>query len=285
MSKVDLHIHSYFSDGECAPKSILKQLCSKDVSIFSLTDHNFILNSNDNIKRMARAEGISFIEGIEISSLDRHLNMSFHILGYSSNFDKSSLNKCLQGTIDGYDDRAKRIINKLNQKFPDIHFNFQHMKGKGREAYLSRNTIAKELCSKLGNRVSMMEALKKYVFIKEDNSWMLTPQECFKMIKGAGGVSILAHSGNILRGLGTNEYENLVKRFSNEGLNGIEVYCPSHSSLEIREMERIAKENSLFITGGSDWHGENYTPGVDLGVDLPKDELVPFLESASISVV
>ena len=39
---IDLHTHSYFSDGEYSPRKIIIEALDKNVSIISITDHNFI---------------------------------------------------------------------------------------------------------------------------------------------------------------------------------------------------------------------------------------------------
>lgn len=36
---LDLHTHSYFSDGELSPEEVINEAWGKKVSVFSITDH------------------------------------------------------------------------------------------------------------------------------------------------------------------------------------------------------------------------------------------------------
>jgi sugar phosphate isomerase/epimerase len=57
------------------------------------------------------------------------------------------------------------------------------------------------------------------------------------------------------------------------GLQGIEVYCPTHMPEAIKRYKRLAKKYDLVITGGSDFHGER-KPDVKLGSTKIDDSLV-----------
>ncbi len=65
------------------------------------------------------------------------------------------------------------------------------------------------------------------------------------------------------------------------GLQGIEVYYPSHTPEQINTLEKLAKKYNLVITGGSDWHGATYTPNTKLGSLLPETESRNFLRFIS----
>ena len=40
------------------------------------------------------------------------------------------------------------------------------------------------------------------------------------------------------------------------GLDGLEVYHPSHEPEQVAEFERLAEESGLVRTGGTDYHGD-----------------------------
>ena len=126
---------------------------------------------------------------------------------------------------------------------------FQSLKANGKEAYVSRNTLARLLVEHLKNTISIEKALKEYVFAREDGSWMMTPEESFKLITAAGGVPILAHSGRELRKMSQIEYEKMVVRFIKAGLLGLEVYHPKHTNKETDTVKRTAHKFKLYITG------------------------------------
>lgn len=277
MTKVDLHLHSYYSDGEHSPEEIIKVLIKYNVSIFSLTEHNIVVDDRFGIKDFSNQYGLKFVEGVEISTLDRDLNQSFHVLGYAKNFEKIKLNQRLRTTIEGYNLRAEKIINKLNTKFPFIDLNFNNIKSASQEAYISRNTLARLLVDGLNGSLTIKEALREYVFVEENDNWMLSPVESFNIIKLTGGIPVLAHSGGAFSRLGPEVYENLIRKFIGQGLEGIEVYYSHHSMEEISALKNIALRYGLLITAGSDWHGVNYTPLIKPGLEISSEELEKFL--------
>lgn len=224
---------------------------------------------------------INFVEGIEVSTLYRssHGATSLHVLGYSKDFNRLLLQQALLQTINGYNDRAKKIVEKLNHKFPTINLDFEKIKNKNREAYVSRNTLARLLIEDVKN-LSIKNALGQYIFVEEDNSWMMETENSFRLIEQSGGVPVLAHSGRELRKMGLVAYENMVQRFSQIGLRGLEVYYPKHTPEEVYTIKNIAKKYGLYITGGSDWHGPAYTPNITIGIHDHRADITQFLKEA-----
>lgn len=276
---MDLHTHSYFSDGECSPEAVVLQAKKQDISVLSVTDHN-VIGYRKEIQETAGKQRIVFIEGIEISTLHQLNNsVSLHVLGYSKNFNRPLLQEALLGTINSYNERARKIIDKLNQEFPGIQLDFEKIKKDGHESYVSRNTLARLLVEHVRN-ISIEDALKKYVFVAEDDSWMIKTEDSFNLIKQAGGVAVLAHSGRELRRMGLAAYENMIARFAIQGLQGLEVYYPKCAQEEIRIMKEVAKKYQLYITGGSDWHGPAYTPSITMGIEDSKMGIAQFLNEA-----
>lgn len=200
-----------------------------------------------------------------------------HILGYSTNFDRLSIQSKLSETIKGYNIRAKKIIEKLNHEFPGIDLVFEKIKGEGQEAYISRNTLARLLVQHKKD-ISIKDALKNYVFVAEDDSWMIPTEESFQLIAQAGGMAVLAHSGRELRTMGLVAYENMLVRFVHHGLQGLEVYYPKHTIEEVGIMKSLAKKYKLYITGGSDWHGHLYTPQVVVGTKDTDGDIRQFID-------
>jgi len=77
----------------------------------------------------------------------------------------------------------------------------------------------------------------------------LTPAEGIQLIKNAGGAAILAHPGL----LSNPELLNIMLK---TGIDGIEVYHSKHTKEQSHYYAKVAMENNLLITGGSDCHGE-----------------------------
>lgn len=276
MSKIDLHIHTYYSDGEDSLSAIFKRLKENNVSFFSISDHNYISPDIVQIRDLASKNNMVFLMGVEISCIDRITGESLHILGYSQSFDIEQLNTSLHIVVDGYNKRAKKIIEKLNNQYKGFNLDFEELRQRKKEANISRNTLATELIGFLGEkRVTMKEALKE-AFVEETDSWMPDSKEAIQMIRDAGGVAVLAHPGSIVKSLAN--FESLLKRLITYGIIGIEAYYPKHEDKMINFLNYLGETYNLAITAGSDWHGEKYTPGRAIGFELEDKKYKKILE-------
>ena len=84
------------------------------------------------------------------------------------------------------------------------------------------------------------------------------PIEALNTIKEAGGLAVLAHSG---------QQQNfcLIPELSKNGLDGLEVNHHSNSESDKIIIRRYAEKYGLFLTGGSDFHGEFENVNVEIG--------------------
>lgn len=262
--KIDMHIHSLYSDGENSIRDILKIIKKNKIHLFSICDHNYISPETVLIKKLANKNNIIFLQGIELSCIDRETGKSLHILGYSHNFNVNLLNKSMQFVINGYNKRAKKIIEKLNKQYKGVNLDIKKLCKNKKEIYTSRNTIADELIKFLnrkGVHLTMEQAVKE-VRAQEDDSWMLDSREAIRIIKNAGGYAVLAHPGKLTEDA---NFELFLKRLIDYGITGIEAHYPKHDEGTMQFLNLIGEKYNLFITAGSDWHGEKYTPGVNIG--------------------
>lgn len=101
--------------------------------------------------------------------------------------------------------------------------------------------------------------------------WLVYRVIVAKKIHDAGGIVTLAHPAEY--GLNDAETEKLILSLKKEGLDGIECIHPSQDSRFSDKMMKLAKQNNLYITGGSDFHG-NKDDGIDLGIGMFIPELV-----------
>ena len=63
---IDLHCHSYFSDGELSPSALLKKALDAHVKLLALTDHDTIEGLQE-LHAAAKGCDIAVIDGIELS--------------------------------------------------------------------------------------------------------------------------------------------------------------------------------------------------------------------------
>ena len=101
--------------------------------------------------------------------------------------------------------------------------------------------------------------------------------ESIKIIHEAGGFAILAHLSaykNENKFKTFEEQEELIKELIKYGLDGLEIYIPSATKEEIKFGEEMAKRYNLKLSGGSDFHNEEFIPENKLGfLDVSKGKL------------
>jgi hypothetical protein len=96
------------------------------------------------------------------------------------------------------------------------------------------------------------------------------PVEAVELIRGAGGVAVLAHP-SLHAGAGAVP-EPVIRAMAAAGLDGLEVDHPDQEPAERARLRALAGELRLEVTGASDCHGALY--GYRLGVERTPDTTV-----------
>ena len=248
MKSVDLHIHSCYSDGIYTPEQIAKSAKKKGIKCISITDHDsisaqYIVNTEYNNK------DLRIISGIELST--EYKEMELHILGYFIDTENSSLKELVNNLNKQRLKRVEKIL--YNLKGYDINIKLDDL-GVDLDSTIGRSHIANAMVKK-GYFDNYKTAFKSYLIKGKPGyvkGFKLTYREALDIIIESGGVPVLAHPGQIYKKI---EVENIIKELKCFGLNGVEVYHPSHSSIDTNKFFSMAKKYKLSITGGSDFHG------------------------------
>lgn len=259
MLYADLHIHSNYSDGMLSPEEIVDLAIKRNIKCISITDHDNI-NSQYIVNKYMDSEYIKVVSGLELSS--QYENIEIHILCYFIDIENENLKLSLEKIKSTRQDRAKRIIEKLNEI--NININIEDVYKQDCSGSIGRLHIAKLIMEK-GYAVSIKEAFQKYLikgrpaFVERNK---IDYKEALKLISDAKGVAVLAHPGEIYKNIFV---EKLIKSLKIYGLKGIEVFHPAHSSKAVNNYYNLAKKYSLIITGGSDCHGISINADYGLG--------------------
>ena len=252
--KVDLHSHTNCSDGALSPAELVKKAKIVGIDILSITDHDSV-SALDEAGKLADKLGIEIIPGVEISS--DHKGSEVHILGYFFDPNDKELNHYLSFFRDERVLRAGRIVDKLNALGLDI--SLQDVLEEAKNSAVGRPHIANVMVNK-GLVSSYLEAFNKYIRNggpAYEPKVHLSPQSAFKIISDAGGLSFIAHPGNMP--------ERIIKDLIEAGADGIEVIHPSHTKDRTRYYRGIVNEYYLLESGGSDFHGGKRNDGDNFG--------------------
>ncbi len=258
MKYIDLHIHSCFSDGIYHPNE-LPAHCG-NLRYIGVSDHDTVAGVPSAIKAFKNSP-IKIIPGVELSCVDDlgRFPKTFHILGLGINHQNQVLQKKLES-----------IREKSKLRFWAI---MENLKMHGYE--MDRSVLNKEegIITVFDIFLSIIYApdfeydpnsyksLDKFIkmWIKKSSKYhiplkKMTFEEAIRLIHTADGKAILAHPGHTLQNK-PDLAKLAIKKMINAGLNGIEVFTPKHNKIETKRFNKIADENQLLKTCGSDFHG------------------------------
>ncbi|MGI6307852.1 MAG: PHP domain-containing protein [Dethiobacteria bacterium] len=246
MKRVDLHIHTTFSDGSLNPVQVVKTAKEKGIVAVGITDH-------DTLEGIAPAEtagksyGVEIIPGVELSTSKGE--KEFHLLGYFCDPQNHRLKNFLEQMAASRHERIKKMITKLGELGVEIDLAEILAQTQGKAP--GRPHLALALYRK-GYCHTPAEAFEKYIgkgcpaYIKR---YKLDFFQAIDLVRGAGGIPVLAHPGIYGE-------DRLIPGMVAEGLMGIEVFHPDHRSVDENNYLKIAQKHKLLVTGGSDYHGE-----------------------------
>lgn len=261
--KIDLHVHSYMSDGTCSPKEVIELAAKENVKAISLTDHNSI-EGLDIAAKTALEHDIEFLDGIELTTAYKD-GRKLHILGLGIDIKNQQFLKVYNRVKTARENSIEEILKILKKQSINIDINDlrEHSLNQALDRYdihkyFIRNGIctdAQEIWDKYLNPIPYGEDEKIYV------------EEAIDTIKEAGGISFLAHYNKKIGmgGLTKDEMEKNIKYLIDMGLNGVEKYYPSFKNDDIEFLDYLINKYNISFSGGSDFHGKN-RPEASLGI-------------------
>lgn len=128
MPIANLHLHTFFSDGQDAPHQVMRRLLKEEIGLFALTDHDTLSGIEPMTRALKeeneRAAGLPvFVAGIEMSAYEPALGCMVHILGYFPGLLEkagglAAVNACLAEHMDRIDGLHEgRIVHQIKRAF------------------------------------------------------------------------------------------------------------------------------------------------------------------------
>ena len=242
----DLHVHSFCSDGLRTPTQAVEEATAAGVRSLSLTDHDTV----DGIaEALGAAEntGVELIPGTEFSA--HTATREVHLLAYFIDWRSESLAEFLSRMRRYRRDRSDAIVSRLNDL--GVEITVEDVLRHSGEGVVGRPHVAAALVHR-GAVASKEEAFDRYI---SDRGPAAIPkpqtpvEKVIALVHDIGGVAVLAHPGSSSR-------EAEITRLVDGGLDGIEVYHPSHQPSQIQHYTELAQKLGILASGGSDSHGE-----------------------------
>ena len=256
---IDLHVHSTESDGTLTPEDLVAEAKKVGLAAFALTDHD-TCQGVCKAMPLAASAGIELIPGIELST-DYH-GKEVHIVGLYIDIENEQLLKKTAEYRKCRSERNALMVEALRKE--GLSITMEELVAENPDCVITRANIARFLYEH-GQIKSVREAFDRYIgdhckcYV---GRLKVASTDAVRLIKEAGGTAILAHP--LLYGLSNTNLQKMIDELKPVGLDGLEAIYPTYTTGEEQQMKRLARENGLLISGGSDFHGSN-KPDIALG--------------------
>jgi predicted metal-dependent phosphoesterase TrpH len=252
---IDLHIHTYFSDGRDAPAKVLHQAARMGIKTLAITDHD---NANGVREALPLAQelGLELIPAVEFTCRWPQCNTppgkgDIDVLAYFVDLDDAEFQAFEQATLGDIHARIAECCSFLTMDGYTILLEDVFAQNP-RYAGLMQLMLAMQAKGYIPDWKGVATVVEQY--------WCrvrlsrVTIQELIDRIHRAGGVAILAHPVAVkcdgLR-ISAKQLESLVEA----GLDGLEIYHHTVDETTRPYFLHLAEQFDLLVTGGSDEHG------------------------------
>ena len=246
MVKVDLHLHTTYSDGALTPSELVQLALKNNLEIISITDHD-CTDGVDEAVFASLDKNLTVIPGIELNTDTE--DGEIHVLGYFIDYQNKDLQKLLIECRNSRVERARIMVERLNSLGINIQWTrVEELAGYGA---IGRPHIANAMLE-IKSIKTFQEAFEKYIGrngIAYIERFRLNVFEAVKTIQQYGGIPVLAHPGYI------KNLDNLLPILIESGLKGLEVFYANYDTNTINKLKNIASKYGLIPCGGSDYHG------------------------------
>lgn len=257
---IDLHIHTTASDGEFSPTEIVNKAIDMGLTHIAITDHDTV-NGLDEAISYGKDKNITIIPGVELNAKVGLGQM--HILGYYIDYTNKEFLDMMKVFENDRNERNTLFIKKFKEIGIDI--TMEEVKKYAIGSVVGKPHFARVLMEK-GYINSVQEGFDKYFDVeplKNIKRRSFGPEKIIKLIKNTGGIAVLAHPQSLK--LDENSLKERIIELKSYGLDGLECYHSKQTCEEMKLFNKIAKDNNLLITLGSDYHRDVVISNIEIG--------------------
>ena len=261
MGFIDLHVHSNISDGSLTPAELVDTAKKIGLKAFALTDHDTVAGIPEALSA-AKNSSVTVIPGIEISA--EYKGIDIHILGLNIDYKNADFVSRVQEYANQRLNRNKKMLTKMQEMGFDITDERIAARFSGVNVITRAHYAI--LFTELGYTKDNDEAFEKYL---NPDCPCYIPRvkvpvtEAVKLILSANGKPVMAHPV-LYNKLSDAKLDELTALLKDAGLMGIEAIYSKNKEGDEEKIRLLAEKYNLFITGGSDFHGDA-KPGLYMG--------------------
>ena len=243
--RVDLHVHTTFSDGDMTPEEMVREAQKRGLAGIGIADHDEIGGAAVAMEA-AGSSGFEVVAAVELSTSDSKTDV--HVLGFMIDLKNENLLSYLKLFRDARLRRGLDMVERLRGMGLALDPGLVLEIANG--GSVGRPHVAEALL-RSGFVESYEEAFRKYIGFDSPAyvpKYQLKPNLAFQLIAEAGGVGAIAHPGTLRR-------DDLITEFMTCGMRALEVFHPKHNERSVAHYQQLADKMGLVATGGSDTHG------------------------------
>ncbi|MEU1367138.1 PHP domain-containing protein [Streptomyces sp. NPDC005803] len=252
--RIDLHTHSTASDGTDTPAELVRNAAAAGLDVVALTDHDTVRGHAE--AKAALPEGLTLVTGAELSC--RIDGVGLHMLAYLFDPDEPELARERELVRDDRVPRARAMVRKLREL--GVPVEWEQVARIAGDGSVGRPHVATALVE-LGVVATVSDAFTPEWLADGGRAYAekheLDPFDAIRLVKAAGGVTVLAHPAAVKRGETVSEAS--IAKLAAAGLDGIEVDHMDHDEPTRARLRGLARELGLLTTGSSDYHGSRKT--------------------------
>lgn len=266
MLRIDLHLHSTFSDGLLTPQELVRKLKIARVSVAALTDHDSIAGTRI-FADAAREAGIATTPGVELSS---DYEGVLHVLGYRLDTGSGALKLTLEKNRASRHERNLSICRRLREL--GLEITFEEAAALAGSDVVGRPHIARVLVHKkyvpnVRAAFDLYLGRGKRAYVHRE---LPSPEECVGIVRQARGLPVMAHPLQTTPDL--DDLPPILQALKDAGLWGLECWTPGNGTAETAQCLEYAARYGLYPTAGSDFHGKEHASS-SVGIRVSEDLL------------
>lgn len=249
--KIDLHSHTYCSDGLLSPAELVERACEYKLDVLAITDHDSVAGLSEARRHIAEQQlPLQLINGVEISTSWE--TFEIHVVGLQVDAGCPLLLERLDSQQQRRMERAAEMARRLEKAgVPGVLPAVLEM---ANGAAVTRAHFARYLVS-AGKASSMNTVFKKYLARGKTgyvpNNWVAMA-DAINWIHDAGGIAVLAHP--LKYKLNGRWLKKLVAAFAEAEGDAMEVISPQQTPQQQRDLRELCREHQLKASVGSDFH-------------------------------
>jgi PAS domain S-box-containing protein len=229
---VNLHCHTFFSDGEQTPEELAGNLAAAGVRYASLTDHD-TLEGLPRFHEALKKFNIAYLPGIELTA--QYNGKEVHVLGYGVDVTNAEL--------------ATTLVSMRQIQTLDVH------------------SIAASLRKAGNHRINDSE---EDPVMSAAPQGQLAVEDAIRLIHHAGGLAFWAHP--LYFESDAEKLDAFVGDLRFKGLDGIEAIYAPFSRDQQNHLSLLARKFGMLISAGTDFHGLNGLGSLTYGIEMPRDD-------------